>query len=107
MDIFSKKKQINALYNRILERDADEAGLLEYYNSKLSIEEIEDALYNSNEYVTLSESRLPANNCLIESPRNLPRNITVEFWDRQHFNNLFYQNIEQGIIEKPNLPRSV
>jgi glycosyltransferase involved in cell wall biosynthesis len=33
--------------------------------------------------------------------------FNVKSWDRQHFNNLFYQNIEQGIIEKPNLPRSI
>lgn len=81
MNIFLKKKQINALYNRILERDADEDGLLKYYNSKLSIEEIEDALYNSNEYAVLTESRLNSSNCLIESPRNLPKNTTVKFWD--------------------------
>lgn len=81
MDIFSKKKQINALYNRILERDADDLGLSDYYNSKLSLEEIENALYNSNEYKILSESRLNPNNCLIESPRNLPKNTIVNFWD--------------------------
>lgn len=81
MDIFSRKKQINALYNRVLERDADEAGLSGYYNSNLSIEQISDLLYNSTEYATLLESRLNPNNCLIESPRNLPKNTTVDFWD--------------------------
>jgi hypothetical protein len=80
MDIFSKKKQINALYNRILERDADETGLSSYYNSNLSLEEIENELYNSHEYLTLSESRLNPSNPLIDSPRNLPRNTTVDFW---------------------------
>lgn len=81
MNVFSKKKQINALYNRILERDADEAGLYTYQNSKLSLEEIENALYNSSEYLLLTESRLNSNNYLIDSPRNLPRNTTVDFWD--------------------------
>ncbi len=48
-----RKSGINSLYQTILSREADELGLQYYFESNLTILEIENILYNSSEYKNL------------------------------------------------------
>jgi FkbM family methyltransferase len=46
-----KQSEISDLYLEILERETDEGGLIHYTNSDLSVEQIRQALLNSDEYL--------------------------------------------------------
>lgn len=61
-----RKLGINNLYKTILSREADEEGLNHYFNSGLSIEEIKNILYNSEEYKNLNKTNFYNNSGIID-----------------------------------------
>ena len=90
----SKKQHITELYQKILLRDADPAGLDAYEKSSLTIDEIKDELSQCDERKQL----LLKQNILIEMPRDiLPKNTTVDFWDTD--SELVYPEFDLVIIK--------
>jgi hypothetical protein len=74
----SKKQHITELYQNVLLRDPDPAGLDAYEKSSYSIDEIKENLLRCDERKQL----LLKQNILIKMPRDiLPKNTTVDFWD--------------------------
>jgi len=61
-----RKSGINSLYQTILNREADESGLEHYFQSNLTMIEIEHVLYNSSEYKNLNSSNFYNNSGTID-----------------------------------------
>jgi FkbM family methyltransferase len=61
-----RKSGINSLYQIILNREADELGLEHYFQSELTMIEIENVLYNSREYRNLNKSNFYNNSGTID-----------------------------------------
>ena len=89
-----KKIQIENLYKTLLLRDVDESGLNSYVKSDLSIVEIESVIKRSDEYKSLLLKQSNYSDPLLDSPRNLPRNTTVKFFDTDT-ESLYEENIKR------------
>lgn len=86
---FFRKKQIEDLYLSVLDRPADPGGLQSYLESHATVEQIEQSMRASEEYIRLVASRINYSDCLIPSPRDLPKSGIFKFWDldsQENFN---------------------
>jgi hypothetical protein len=77
----SRKTHIENIYRKVLGREVDSEGLNHYLNSKHSIDDIENIIYDSLEYYQRIFELADINHPLIDMPRNLPKDTTVKFYD--------------------------